>query len=154
MALGAIVYSFMAQDRERDWVFEWDKVLAFEGSSGPYVQYTYVRFQKMLQEFGFDKNIETLPSTLPLTSYDKDLVLDILGFEDVLAQCAETYKFHLLIAHITTTARHLNALYVNTPKLKDTSESERYMRMKILSQVLTMIEYTCTIVSIPLPKEM
>lgn len=144
----------MAQDRERDWVFEWDKVLAFEGSSGPYVQYTYVRFQKMLQEFGFDTNTQIPSNTPPLTSYDKDLVLDILGFEDVLIQCAETYKFHLLIAHITTTARHLNALYVNTPKLKDTSESERAMRMRILSQVLQMIEYTCAIVSIPLPKEM
>jgi len=55
---------------------------------------------------------------------------------------------------MTTTARHLNALYVNTPKLKDTSEAERCTRMKILSQVLQMIEYACTIVSIPLPGEM
>lgn len=30
VALGAIVYSFLSQDRERDWIFEWDKVLAFE----------------------------------------------------------------------------------------------------------------------------
>lgn len=154
VALGAIIYSFMAQDRERDWVFEWDKVLAFEGSSGPYVQYTYVRFQKMLQEFGFDTNTQIPSNTPPLTSYDKDLVLDILGFVDILAQCAETYKFHLLIAHITTTARHLNALYVNTPKLRDSAPEERGMRMKILSQVLQMIEYTCAIVSIPLPREM
>ncbi|MEI6711812.1 MAG: arginine--tRNA ligase [bacterium] len=154
VALGAIIYSFMAQDRERDWVFEWDKVLAFEGSSGPYLQYTYVRFAKMLQEFGYNKTLETLPSTLPLTSYDKELVLDILGFEDVLAQCAETYKFHLLIAHITTTARHLNALYVNTPKLRDSSPEERAMRMQIIAQTLEMIRYSCDIVSIPLPREM
>jgi arginyl-tRNA synthetase len=154
VALGAIIYSFMAQDRERDWVFEWDKVLAFEGSSGPYLQYTYVRFAKMLQEFGHDKSATTLPSTLPLTSYDKELVLDILGFEDVLAQCAETYKFHLLIAHITTTARHLNALYVNTPKLRDSSPEERATRMQIIAQTLEMIRYSCEIVSIPLPREM
>jgi arginyl-tRNA synthetase len=108
----------------------------------------------MLQEFGFDKNTEILPSTLPLTSYDKDLVLDILGFEDVLVQCATTYKFHLLIAHITTTARHLNALYVNTPKLRDSEPAERAMRMKIIAQTLEMIRYSCEIVSIPLPGEM
>jgi arginyl-tRNA synthetase len=129
----------MSQDRERDWVFEWDKVLAFEGSSGPYLQYTYVRFQKMLQEFSFDKNTEILSSSLSLTAYDKDLVLDILGFQDVLTQCSETYKFHLLIAHITTTARHLNALYVNTPKLRDSSPAERAMRMQIIAQTLEMI---------------
>lgn len=154
VALGAIVYSFMAQDRERDWVFEWDKVLAFEGSSGPYLQYTYVRFAKMLEEFGYDKNSHISPSTLPLTQYDKDLVLDILGFQDILIQCAETYKFHLLIAHLTMTARHLNALYVNTPKLRDTPESERALRMQIIAQTLEMIRYSCEIVSIPLPREM
>lgn len=50
VALGAIIYSFLSQDRERDWVFEWDKVLAFEGNSGPYLQYTYVRWKKILTE--------------------------------------------------------------------------------------------------------
>lgn len=50
VALGAIIYSFVSQDRERDWVFEWDKVLAFEGNSGPYLQYTYVRWKKILTE--------------------------------------------------------------------------------------------------------
>lgn len=144
----------MAQDRERDWVFEWDKVLAFEGSSGPYLQYTYVRFAKMLQEFGYDKDAKSPSNSVPLTSYDKELVLDILGFEDVLAQCAEAYKFHLLIAHITTTARHLNALYVNTPKLRDSEPAERAMRMRIIAQTLEMIRYSCEIVSIPLPQEM
>jgi arginyl-tRNA synthetase len=108
----------------------------------------------MLQEFGYDKNTETSSSLLPLTPYDKDLVLDILGFEDVLGQCAETYKFHLLIAHITMTARHLNALYVNTPKLRDSSPEERNMRMGIIYQALEMIRCSCEIVSIPLPKEM
>jgi arginyl-tRNA synthetase len=50
VALGAIVYSFLSQDRERDWIFEWDKVLAFEGNSGPYLQYTYVRWNKIMNE--------------------------------------------------------------------------------------------------------
>lgn len=50
VALGAIIYSFLCQDRERDWIFEWDKVLAFEGNSGPYLQYTYVRWKKILTE--------------------------------------------------------------------------------------------------------
>lgn len=52
VALGAIIYSFVSQDRERDWIFEWDKVLAFEGNSGPYLQYTYVRWNKILGEIG------------------------------------------------------------------------------------------------------
>ncbi len=108
----------------------------------------------MLQEFGYNKNTVPLTDTFPMTPYDKDLIMDILGFQDVLLQCSATYKFHLLMAHITTTARHLNALYVNTPKLRDSGEEERNMRMHIITQTLDMIRYSCEIVSIPLPKEM
>ena len=58
VALGAIVYSFLSQDRERDWIFEWDKVLAFEGNSGPYLQYTYVRWKKILNDIGEAGNLD------------------------------------------------------------------------------------------------
>jgi arginyl-tRNA synthetase len=60
IALGAIAYSFLAQDRERDWVFDWDKVLAFEGNSGPYLQYAYVRWRKILVENGIHQTPESL----------------------------------------------------------------------------------------------
>lgn len=78
--------------------------------------------------------------------YDQDSILDILAFEDILHQCAITYKFHLLIAYITTIARHLNALYVNTTKLKDATEDEKNMRMCIINKALEIIRYSCAIV--------
>jgi len=151
VALGAIIYSFLSQDRERDWVFEWDKVLAFEGNSGPYLQYTYVRWKKILDEIGITN--ETPTETI-LTSFDRDVVLDILGFNELLENSWETYKFHLLIAHLATMTRHLNALYVNTPKLKDTPEHERMTRIKIITTSLEIIAYTAKILGMPLPSEM
>lgn len=50
--------------------------------------------------------------------------------------------------------RHLNALYVNTPKLKETPENERVARMTIISTCLGIIESTAEIIGIPLPSEM
>lgn len=152
VALGAIVYSFLSQDRERDWIFEWDKVLAFEGNSGPYLQYTYVRWKKILDEIGETEARDVTTETL--TSFDRDIVLDILSFNELFIACGETYKFHLLIAHIATMTRHLNALYVNTPKLKETPENERVARIKIIRTSLEIIRYTATILGMPLPEEM
>lgn len=154
VALGAIIYSFLSQDRERDWIFEWDKVLAFEGNSGPYLQYTYVRWKKILTEIqtGHEKKSET-DETL-LTVYDREVVMDILSFNELLDNCGETYKFHLTVAHLATMARHLNALYVNTPKLKDTPENERHMRMQIIRTALEIIAFSCQILGMPLPEEM
>ena len=152
VALGAIVYSFLSQDRERDWIFEWDKVLAFEWNSGPYLQYTYVRWKKILNEI--NSNEQTSLSDSVLTIFDRDLILDILGFNELLENCGESYKFHLLIAHIATMTRHLNALYVNTPKLKETPENERVARMAIIHTCLSIIESTSEIIGMPLPSEM
>jgi arginyl-tRNA synthetase len=158
VALGAIIYSFLSQDRERDWIFEWDKVLAFEGNSGPYLQYTYVRWKKILNEVSekTQNNADT-PLHIPLstlTVYDREVVMDILSFNELLENCGESYKFHLMVAHLATMARHLNALYVNTPKLKDTPENERHMRMQIVRTALEIIAFSCQILGMPLPEEM
>ena len=154
VALGAIVYSFLSQDRERDWVFEWDKVLAFEGNSGPYLQYTYVRWKKILDEIGSESTINDKLSTTKLTPFDRDVILDILGFNELLENCGTSYKFHILIAHLATMTRHLNALYVNTPKLKETPENERLARINIVHTSLEIIRYTANIIGMPLPEEM
>ncbi len=151
VALGAIVYSFLSQDRERDWVFEWDKVLAFEGNSGPYLQYTYVRWKKILDEISEIGKIEASSS---LTPFDRDLVMDILGWNEVFENCGTSYKFHLLLAHIAIMTRHMNALYVNTPKLKETPGHERAARIHIVHTCLEIIRYTGKIIGMPLPDEM
>jgi arginyl-tRNA synthetase len=154
VALGAIIYSFLSQDRERDLVFEWDKVLAFEGNSGPYLQYTYVRWKKILDEIGPVQTIEHQSLDIGLTPFDRDVVTDIMGFNEVFENCGTTYKFHLLIAHLATMTRHLNALYANTPKLKETIENERIARIKIIQNSLKIIQYTANIIGMPLPEEM
>lgn len=80
--------------------------------------------------------------------------MDILGFNEVLLNCGTSYKFHLLIAHIATMTRHMNALYVNTPKLKETTENERAARIAIVHTCLSIINYTADIIGMPLPTEM
>lgn len=89
-----------------------------------------------------------------MTVFDRDLIMDILGFNEIFELCGTSYKFHLLIAHVATMTRHMNALYVNTPKLKDTEENEQIQRLQIVSTCLSIIEFTTKIVGIPLPEEM
>lgn len=89
-----------------------------------------------------------------MTAFDRDIIMDILGFNELLENCGESYKFHLLIAHIATMTRHLNALYVNTPKLKETPENERVARIAIVHTCLGIIESTAAIIGMPLPSEM
>lgn len=50
IAVGAIKYSYLMQDREKDIVFDWDKALSLEGHSGPYIQYAYVRAKNIIEK--------------------------------------------------------------------------------------------------------
>ena len=52
ISIGAIKYSYLAQDREKDITFDWDKALSFEGNSGPYIQYSYVRAKNIGEKAG------------------------------------------------------------------------------------------------------
>lgn len=77
-----------------------------------------------------------------------------MGFNELLLACETSYKFHLLVSHLATMARHLNALYVNTPKLIETSSTERAARVQIIQTALEIIRYTTNILGMPLPEEM
>ena len=59
VGIGAIIYTFLKNSRERDVVFSWDRTLSFEGESGPYVQYSYVRGSSILKKAGeINKNAD------------------------------------------------------------------------------------------------
>ena len=68
ITIGAIKYSYLSQDRERDVVFTWDKSLNFEGNSGPYIQYAFVRAKKISENF----EEKSFNNNLKLSIYDKN----------------------------------------------------------------------------------
>lgn len=70
IAISAIKYSYLSQDRERDITFDWDKALNFEGNSWPYIQYAYVRAKKILDE-ALKQNIwSTFPISMEICRTD------------------------------------------------------------------------------------
>ncbi len=91
---------------------------------------------------------------MQLSVFDRDLIMDIIGFNEILEACGKNYKFHLLTAHLATIARHLNALYANTSKLTETPDTERAVRIKIIKSTLEIIRYATSILGIPLPTVM
>lgn len=74
ITVAAIKYSYLAQDREKDVTFDWDKALAFEGHSGPYIQYAYVRAKKISEAGGKNDGKNTQRVSGDLSSSDKLLI--------------------------------------------------------------------------------
>lgn len=154
IAIGAIKYSYLMSDREKDIVFDWDKALNFEGHSGPYIQYAYVRAKNILDKSDIilGKH-EAMPTEL--SQYDRNLILLLSKKEEVIDMLLHTHKPHHLAIYAYDVATTFSSFYVHTPKLlEEKDESIKSIRLHLVHQVQETLAEVFGILAIPLPDRM
>ena len=152
IAIWAIKYSYLSQDRERDIIFTWDKALAFEGNSGPYIQYAYVRAKKILP-WDFSKKSST--NVLELSIHDKSLIQSLALFSDVVDTTAKTYKPHHIAIYTYNLAVIFNGFYVHTPKIVEEENTDlRDFRLALVHETAETLRKAFSLLGIEMPSEM
>ena len=136
IGIGSIIFADLINDRNNDVVFEWDKILDFEGNTAPYLQYTYVRCISLLKKtsnFQSKMIINTLK-----TEYEKELIKKLNNFEYEIKQSAIHYKPSILSHYLIELARSFNEFYHFCPILKEDIETKntRLLIVKSIKQVL------------------
>ena len=159
ITIAAIKYSYLAQDREKDVTFDWDKALSFEGNSWPYIQYAYVRGNKLIQDAKWKmKNFDTDTFEswiLNLSSFDKSLIQILARFDEVVDTVANTYKPHHLALYAYDVAGVFNSFYVHTPKiLEETDAALRQIRLALVSATVKTLSTSFDLLGIQMPSEM
>ena len=140
------------QDRERNIVFDWDKALNFEGNSGPYIQYAFVRAKKILPE-GFKSSPSS--SSLKLSPYDKSLIQSLARFDETVTKTAETYKPHHIALYAYELAVTFNGFYVHTPKILEEQDEElKSFRLSLVAKTTETLEKAFDLLGIKMPSEM
>lgn len=140
------------QDRERNIIFDWDKALNFEGNSGPYIQYAFVRAKKILPK-GFKSSSSS--SSLKLSPYDKSLIQSLARFDETVIKTAETYKPHHLALYAYELAVTSNGFYVHTPKiLEEKDEDLKNLRLSLVAKTASTLEKAFDLLGIKMPTEM
>ena len=137
---GAVKYSDLSHDPITDIDFSWDKALALEGNSGPYLQYAYARVCSLLEKAsgttdGGSGTPEPLPmdgSFLVATPAEKRLALQLLEFPGAVVRAAEAYKPSVLADYLFQTAQLYSSFYQSSPILKG-EPSVRAARLKLCS---------------------
>ncbi len=153
ITIGAIKYSYLTQDREKDVVFDWDKALNFEWHSWPYIQYAFVRARKISTAGWTD--ITRNDEGLILTSYDKTLVQVLSHFEEALDVTAHTYKPHHLALYAYDLAWEFNSFYVHTPKiLEEVDQNLKAFRLALVEKTAKTLEKSLDLLGIQMPSEM
>ena len=121
VGIGAIKYADLSKDRIGDYTFSWDKMLAMDGNTAPYLQYAYARIQSIFRraaERGVD--VSRRPFVAPLTPaspFELALAKHVLRFGDVVELVARELKPHHLCTYLFELATRFSGFFENCPVL-------------------------------------
>ncbi len=140
IGLGAVKYADLVPNRQSDYVFSWDKMLALNGNTAPYLQYAYTR-TRSLQRKGADlPPAADLPATLPLTAPEElALARHLLNFGHTLEAVAADYRPNFLCNYLYDLAGRFSQFWENCPVLKAEDPAVRASRAalcEVTSRVL------------------
>ncbi|WP_455046108.1 arginine--tRNA ligase [Leptotrichia trevisanii] len=129
---GAIKYFDLSQNRTSDITFTWDKVLSFEGNTGPYLQYTYVRimsiFRKLKEENISVENKDVILENM--SGIERELAVELLRFPQTVVKSYESYRPNIIADYLFDTAKLFNNFYNSSSILKE--EDKKVMDARIL----------------------
>ena len=128
---GAVKYSDLSHDPITDIDFSWDKALALEGNSGPYLQYAYARVCSLMEKASAEGGAGAADFAVA-TPAEKRLALQLLEFPGAVVRAAEAYKPSVLADYLFQTAQLYSSFYQSSPILKSES-SVRAARLKLCS---------------------
>ena len=124
---GAVKYSDLSHDPITDIDFSWDKALALEGNSGPYLQYAHARVRSLMAKAGGEPAARVFAVAEPL---ERRLALQLVEFPGAVVRAAEAYKPSVLADYLFQTAQVYSSFYQSTPVLKS-EEPARSSRLAL-----------------------
>jgi arginyl-tRNA synthetase len=128
VGLGAIKYADLLPNRQSDYVFSWDKMLAFNGNTAPYLQYAYARIKSIFTKGGIQSAESNQQAVAPVAPEEIMLARHLLNFGLTLEAVADEYRPNFLCNYLYELAGHFARFYENCPVLK-AEPAERASRL-------------------------
>lgn len=118
VGVGAIKYADLSQNRQSPIIFEWDKILTFEGNTAPYLQYSYARIQSILRKAESEgKNIDYDKEIKIEDKLERTLADHIAAFPMAVLKASETFKPNIIADYLFELSKKFNSFYNSCPIL-------------------------------------
>ncbi|MEM9196105.1 MAG: arginine--tRNA ligase, partial [Myxococcota bacterium] len=139
IGIGAVKWADLSQNRATDYQFDWDKLVAFSGNAGPYLQYQYARCESLFRKGEVDRDAIDGPLRLE-EPQERALVFQLLQFEDQVRDSAKRLEPHLICDHLYDLAKAFSRFWDKCPILHDnkTTRASRLVLVELSRRQLRL----------------
>ena len=155
IGLGALVYSMLSVDNNKDIVFDINEALSFDGRTGPYIQNAHVRANSILKKSNIQ--VADLPPTtfdFEMTKHEIELIEQISRFPNAVQQAANEYRPLVMAAYAYDLANAFHSFYHAVPVLQNEDENLRNARLRLVAAAKQTIANALRLLDIKAPEVM
>ena len=152
IGIGAVVFTYLKNHRERDIVFDWKEMLSFDGETGPYVQYTYARAKSIIRKFG---NAPENVDYSKITSKEEfELVKELSNLQDAIDSALEKLEPCMITRYVLDTAKAFNKFYNSHSIANAEDEETKNARLKMVEAVCQVIKNSLFLIGVDVVEKM
>ena len=153
IGVGAIIFNDLNNSRIKDEIFDWDMMLNFNGETGPYIQYMYVRTKSILDKAEYIPNIEDMNMNKLLDKESINIIKDIYSFNAVLVEAANKNEPSIISRYVLDIAKNYSIFYNNNRILSDDEETTS-ARLYLTYMVNIVIKNATSLLGMEMPDKM
>ena len=153
VGIGAVIFNDLSNSRIKDEIFDWDTMLNFQGETGPYIQYIYVRTKSVLEKAGYIPEFKDIDFSKLTDTQSVETVKTIYNFEDVLKQVTDKNEPSILSRYLIELAGHFSSFY-NANKIITEEKELQDARLYLTNVVGTILKTGAGLLGIQMPDRM
>lgn len=153
VGIGAIAFNTLSTSSIKDQVFDWNTALNFQGETGPYIQYSYVRTKSVLEKAGFVPELKDIKIENLTDEYSLEILKLIYNFEDILIQVTEKNEPSILSRYLIDLAKAYSSFY-NENKIIIEDKELQNARVYLTYVVGKVLKQGANLLGIEMPEKM
>ena len=153
VGVGAIIFNDLSNSRIKDEIFDWDMLLNFQGETGPYIQYIYVRTRSLLDRAGYTPKIEEIDFAKLKEKEAIDTLKQIYIFNEVIQNAADKNEPSILARYLIDLSQNFSTFY-NEHKIITDDKKVQDARLFLTYAVGTVLKTGVELLGMEMPERM
>jgi arginyl-tRNA synthetase len=153
IGIGAVVFNNLCTTIIKDQVFDWNTVLNFNGETGPYIQYIYVRTKSVLEKAGYVPSFEEVDISKLQDKHSLNVIKNLYKFEEILQSVVDKNEPSILARYLIDLAGSYSNFY-NENKIIDDNKEIQNARVYLSKAVGTVLKTGSSLLGIEMPDRM